>query len=70
MVEPNNKYEVDDISFETIPSYNINKNFHPKDNNWVGYIICVKGVKYAILGDSDLTEEVEKIKCDVLFVPI
>ena len=70
VVDPDRNYSCDDVSFSTFPSYNINKKFHPKSNNWVGYIIEVSGVKYAILGDSDLTEEVKGIKCDVLFVPI
>ena len=69
-VEPGKEYSLGDIKFWTIISYNINKSFHPKSNNWVGYIIELDSVKYAILGDSDLTDEVKKIKCDVLFVPI
>lgn len=69
-VNVNEKYCLEDIKFETFPSYNINKAFHPRSNNWVGYVIEVNGVKYAILGDSDLTSEVRNIKCDVLFVPI
>ena len=39
MVEPNKQYEVKGLKFETIPAYNINKKFHPKENEWVGYII-------------------------------
>ena len=45
-VEPNKKYNVKGINFETIPAYNINKQFHPKENAWVGYIIELEGVKY------------------------
>lgn len=70
VVEPNKSYCLNGLSFETIASYNINKKFHPKENNWVGYAIEVNGEKYAILGDSDVTDEVKTIKCDVLFVPI
>lgn len=70
MVDANNSYVVNDISFTTFPSYNINKKFHPRNNNWVGYVIEIDDVKYGILGDSDLTDEVKSIKCDVLFVPI
>lgn len=70
VVEPNKEYKVGDVSFETFHSYNINKKFHPFHNRWVGYVINVNGIRYAILGDSDLTEEVRKIKCDVLFIPI
>ena len=43
-IEPNKKYELDNFSFETIPSYNINKNFHKKENGWVGYKVFINGV--------------------------
>lgn len=69
-VELNQEYDLGDISFSTFKSYNIGKKFHPSGNGWVGYVINVGGMKYAILGDSDVTDEVKAIKCDVLFVPI
>lgn len=69
-VKPNNKYLVEGIKFETIPAYNINKQFHPKENEWVGYIIELNGAKYYIAGDTDITEENKKVKCDVAFVPV
>ena len=49
IVLPNNKYELDDIKFSTVNSYNINKQFHPKENNWVGYVIELDGIKYYII---------------------
>ena len=69
-VEPNKKYNVKGINFETIPAYNINKQFHPKENAWVGYIIELEGVKYYIAGDTDITPENKEVKCDVAFVPV
>ena len=61
---------VEGIKFETVPAYNTNKQFHPKANGWVGYIIEIKGVRYYIAGDTDITEENKKVKCDVAFVPV
>ena len=69
-VEPNEKYMVQGIKFETIPSYNTNKTFHPKENGWVGYIITLDDIRYYIAGDTDITEENRKVKCDVAFVPV
>ena len=69
-VLPNNNYTIDNIKFTTIPSYNINKNFHPLDNNWVGYLIEIDNIKYYIPGDTDLTNESKNVECDILFVPI
>ena len=69
-VESNKEYMVQGIKFETIPSYNVNKKFHPKENNWVGYIITIDEARYYIAGDTDITEENKKVKCDVAFVPV
>lgn len=70
VVKPNKKYTIGEINFETISSYNINKEFHPKKNEWVGYIIEVDNIKYYIAGDTDITEENKKVKCDVAFIPV
>lgn len=69
-VVPCNNYNVLDISFKTIPAYNINKPFHPKENNWVGYLINYNNFTYYIAGDTDITEDNKLIKCDVAFLPI
>ena len=60
---------VEGMKFETIPAYNTNKQFHPKENGWVGYIVEIRGIRYYIAGDTDITEENKKVKCDVAFVP-
>ena len=69
-VESNKEYMVQGIKFETIPAYNTNKTFHPKENDWVGYIITLDGIRYYIAGDTDITEENRKVKCDVAFVSV
>ena len=69
-VEPNEKYMVQGIKFETISAYNTNKTFHPKENGWVGYIITLDDIRYYIAGDTDITEENRRVKCDVAFVPV
>lgn len=70
LVEPNKKYSLEDISFETFNAYNLNKNFHPKANEWVGYTLLIDGERVTIVGDSDATPELEKIKTDILLIPI
>ena len=69
-VKPNQKYMVQGIKFETVAAYNTNKTFHPKENGWVGYVIEINEIKYYIAGDTDITEENKKVKCDVAFVPV
>ena len=69
-VIPNRKYEVEKIRFKTVLAYNINKQFHPKENAWVGYVIELNGIKYYIAGDTDITEENKKVECDIALVPV
>ena len=70
VVEPNKNYIIDDFSFKTIPAYNYDKQFHPKNKEWVGYLINKNNTIYYIVGDSDYIEEMNDIKCDILFVPV
>ena len=70
LVKPNETKIVKGIKFETIPAYNVNKQFHPKENGWVGYIIEIEEIKYCIAGDTDFNEDNKKVKCDVAFVPV
>lgn len=69
-VLPNNTYEIENLSFSTLPAYNIDKKYHPKENNWVGYIIKVNNIKYYIAGDTDITDEARKVKCNIAFLPV
>ena len=70
IVYPNNSYEICGIKFNTVPSYNQKKTFHPKENNWLGYILDINGYRYYILGDTDVVDEIMDVECDVAFVPI
>lgn len=70
VVYPNKNYVLDNINFDTIPAYNLDKQFHKKISNWVGYNILLDGNRYYIVGDSDVTEELQKVKCDVMFTPV
>lgn len=69
-VAPNEIYKFGKIEVNVIAAYNVDKEYHPKENNWVGYLIKIEGMSYYIMGDTDRNEDNESIKCDVLFVPI
>ena len=69
-VVPNVKYDIEGLKFKTTYAYNENKEFHKKENNWVGYIIELDGKNYYIAGDTDNIPEIRNIKCDVAFIPV
>lgn len=70
LVEQNMKYNLEDFSFATIPSYNLNKNYHPKEKNYVGYILEIEDTVLYVAGDTDVTEEARKVEADIMFIPI
>jgi L-ascorbate metabolism protein UlaG (beta-lactamase superfamily) len=69
-VSPNNEYSVDDIIFKTINAYNIDKPFHKKESNWVGYIINLNNESIYVSGDTDIIDEIKNIKCDIACICI
>lgn len=70
VVMPNNSYKVLDVEINTIPAYNINKKFHPKENNWVGYILKIEDKSIYVAGDTDVTDENKNVKCDIALIPV
>ena len=69
-VKPENIYNLNNISFMTVPAYNIDKEYHPKDAGYVGYIVTLNNVTYYIAGDTDALDELKVIKADVIFLPV
>ena len=69
-LEPFDETNLDNINIKTIPAYNNEKQFHPRINNWLGYIVTIDNTTYYIAGDTDITEEANNIKCDIAFIPI
>ncbi len=68
-VEPGDILEINDVIIEAVPAYNVSKQFHPKKNCWVGYKVSMDGTSYYVAGDTDINEDIEKIRCDVCMLP-
>ena len=59
VVKPGDKINIEGIEIETVPAYNTNKNFHPKEKEWLGYIFKVSNKRIYIAGDSDYIPEMK-----------
>ncbi len=70
VVKPNEDYVLKSMVFSTVPAYNLHKKNHPREKNWVGYVVNFDDVVYYVMGDTDVTSASKEVKCDVLFVPI
>jgi len=63
--------ELDGITIQAVAAYNPRKQFHPKENNWVGFIIQLDSKRIYYAGDTDLTEEMKTIgDIDVALLPV
>jgi L-ascorbate metabolism protein UlaG (beta-lactamase superfamily) len=69
-VVPGQNYTIGCLKVITVPAYNLDKKFHPKGNNWVGYIITLSnGQKIYHAGDTDFIPEMQKIITDIALLP-
>lgn len=67
---PGEKAECTNVKIEAHPAYNTDKEFHPKENQWLGFLIHIDGVKIYFVGDTDPLEELKGIECDIALVPV
>jgi L-ascorbate metabolism protein UlaG (beta-lactamase superfamily) len=69
-VAPGKVYTVGKLKVTTVPAYNLDKKFHPKENKWVGYIITLSnGQKIYHAGDTDFIPEMREIITDIALLP-
>ncbi|MCX7965821.1 MAG: MBL fold metallo-hydrolase [Syntrophorhabdaceae bacterium] len=63
--------EIGNVKVEAVPAYNVDKQFHPKSTDGVGYIITVSGVRIYHAGDTDRIPEMKTFKdIDIALLPV
>jgi len=70
VVAPGEKLTVDGVNIEAVPAYNVNKNFHPKANGWLGFIVEIEGVRVYHAGDTDFIPEMKDFQTDIALLPV
>jgi L-ascorbate metabolism protein UlaG (beta-lactamase superfamily) len=61
VTEPGQELDLGEVKISSIPSYNIDKHFHPKEEYWVGYIIKMNNILIYHAGDTDVIPEMQKL---------
>ena len=69
-VIPGQSYSVEGVKFETVSAYNTIKNNHPKEKQWVGYVLTMGNLKIYHPGDTNRIPEMKSIYCDLAFMPL
>jgi L-ascorbate metabolism protein UlaG (beta-lactamase superfamily) len=70
IVKPGESLNVDDFKIQAVPSYNTDKDFHPKANDWLGFIVEIEGITVYHAGDSDFIPEMNDLKVDIALLPV
>ena len=70
VLTPGKRLELDDLIIETVPAYNINKDFHPKAAEHLGFILETEGERLYFAGDADLIPEMEGLDCQIALLPV
>ena len=70
-ITPGQTITVGDVTVEAVAAYNVDKKFHPKNNNWIGAIITLDDKRIYYAGDTDLIDEMSGLdNIDVALLPV
>ncbi|MBT3404934.1 MBL fold metallo-hydrolase [archaeon] len=61
IVSPGFELSLGEIKVSCFPAYNLDKNFHPKNEEWVGYLIKIGDVLIYHSGDTDKIPEMQRL---------
>lgn len=70
LAKPYDSFEFKGVSIKAVPAYNINKPFHPKENEWLGYIVKINNISFYHAGDTDFIPEMKNVKADIVMLPV
>lgn len=70
VLKPGGSVTVGEVKVEGVPSYNTDKDFHPKKNGWLGFVVEVEGVRIYHAGDADFIPEMKDLKVDIALLPV
>jgi L-ascorbate metabolism protein UlaG (beta-lactamase superfamily) len=70
LLKPGERAEAAGVTLEGVPAYNVDKDFHPRANGWLGVVITLGGARVYYAGDTDLIPEMSELSdIDVALLP-
>jgi len=61
VIGPGQELDFGLLKINTLPAYNTDKSFHPKNQELVGYLIKINGTLIYHAGDTDVIPEMQKL---------
>ena len=69
-LKPGEEVDIKGVKIQAVPAYNLDKEFHPKSANHVGFVISGDGPSVYHAGDTDFIPEMKNIKAQVALLPV
>ena len=70
VAKPGDVLEIQGVTIKAMAAYNVDKHFHPKENNWLGFVVEMDGTSIYHTGDSDYIPEMDDLKVDIALLPV
>ncbi|MGM0428145.1 MAG: MBL fold metallo-hydrolase [Thermodesulfobacteriota bacterium] len=70
VMKPGDTLEVKGVHIHAVASYNTNKDFHPRKNAWLGFVVKMDGVRIYHAGDTDFIPEMKDLEVDIALLPV
>ncbi|MFP4055089.1 MAG: MBL fold metallo-hydrolase [Phycisphaerae bacterium] len=70
-ITPGEGWTIRDVTIEAVAAYNVDKQYHPMTNEWIGAVITVGDVRIYYAGDTDVIPEMSDLTdIDVALLPV
>lgn len=69
-IDPRNSVKVSDLKIEAVHAYNVDKEFHPKNDKKIGFIVEFGNDRLYHIGDSDIIPEMKDTNSTIALVPV
>ncbi|KXS56171.1 MAG: hypothetical protein AMR96_04215 [Candidatus Adiutrix intracellularis] len=70
VLEPGASLELDGVGIKAVPAYNLDKDFHPRARNYLGFVITLDDWSLYHAGDTDFIEEIKDIRVQIALLPV
>jgi L-ascorbate metabolism protein UlaG (beta-lactamase superfamily) len=70
VLRPGDEVIINDVTVEAVPSYNLEKAFHPRAEKWIGFLVTMGGKRIYYCGDTDFIPEMRNIRADIVIAPV
>jgi L-ascorbate metabolism protein UlaG (beta-lactamase superfamily) len=69
-MKPGDHLSVKGVEIQAVPAYNLNKQFHPKNADMLGFVVNIGGVRLYHAGDTDFIPEMREVDTDIALLPV